>query len=176
MPHAVHAERPTTARARRHSRRLLGPDLLRKRRVSEAQRLALGFALREPWRLVNVPDTQPGVKIERIDGHRITLRLTGVDTGRRGREPGAAGANVFVAVGNDAPARQEDWVYYGQYTGTRFVIDIASTRAAATVWLTAAWYSRRGASGPSSVPVRVCLPENMTVALGNYRAATPRAA
>ncbi len=73
---------------------------------------------------------------------------------RRGKPPGAAGANLYAFIGPTPPPSLAAWTFKG--SATRPVAEIAfdaSVPPGTQVWLSACWYNPRAQSGPLSRPL-----------------------
>jgi hypothetical protein len=100
------------------------------------------------------PGTAPALTIGKRDGTAVRLRMADVNSVRRGKPPGVAGALIYSYVGPVAPVAIEDWNLEGQ--ATRTLVDIlfpAETAPGTVVWFTAQWYNPRGQTGPGCAPI-----------------------
>lgn len=104
---------------------------------------------------IPVPNSKPLVSVIQVSGSVATLTIRDIDNqDKRARPLGAAGANLFSFVGENAPTTPDQWKFEGQVTKTKFELQLGQTLPAATkVWITACWYSARGETGPASDPI-----------------------
>ena len=127
--------------------------------VSDEKKLALGITLRKPAQPIQPQTVAPVVAGLKVNGKTIEGKLMQVDPDVRGKPSGCAGANIFSYIGTEPlPEDITKWTYQGLSTKTTFRLDFPVTVPALTkVWLTAAWISPRGASGPLADPVSTYL-------------------
>ena len=136
-------------------------------RTTDAQRDALGIPRRaapRPSPTLNVP---PTIEFVSITGRNVAGRLRGTDATRRAWPDGVRGANVYTFVGPTAPADIAMWGTPVMTTRTAFEIAVPGDEAA-TIWVTANFFSNRGETSPA------CPPRSVNVAATSLVPATAR--
>ena len=141
-----------------NSTRSLIKQIQARPETTDAQRDLLGIPVPDRNKTVEPPPSQ-AAQIELVTAVRRTVRMRvkNPDGGRR-RPAGCAGAQVFYAVG-ELPVRPTDWRSAGLWTSGTF--DVAfpdDTPAGSTVWVSAAYYNRKGQYGPMADAVTTNLP------------------
>jgi hypothetical protein len=122
--------------------------------LTNQQRVDLGLTVRDEPSPINPPEESPVLEVVSAFGRTLKVRLHAVDTTRRGKPAGVAGASVFTYVGDAPPADISAWKFEGSTTRTMFDVEFAPTvPAGSCVWLTAFWYSPRAMSGPACTPI-----------------------
>lgn len=118
--------------------------------ISAAQKAALNIRPRKPRTRSHCPTERPFVSISSGANRSIDLRVgAGPST-----VPGVASVLVYTFVGTDYPADVSLWQFHAALGRPRCRIDFPDTLpAGAQVWACAAYCSRRGERGPTSVPV-----------------------
>ncbi len=122
--------------------------------ITNTQRHKLGLTVRdgEPSPIPR-PADPPRLFVKLLRGATVRIRLRGVDSLRRGKPAGVAGASVFSHVGERPPDSLSKWTYEGDTTRPQMDVTLPpSTAPGATVWLTAYWYNPRAQRGPACVP------------------------
>lgn len=126
--------------------------------VSDLKKLELGLTVRSTTRTPIPPPTErPFIKVAKVDGRTVTLRLQ-QDSERRAKPAKVAGATIFVGYGPDAPQTMADWEYYTATGRTTVEIDFPPSATGDTVWITAFWQNAKDESGPAAFPVSISLP------------------
>lgn len=123
--------------------------------VTNEQRADLGITVRdvEPSP-VNPPTEPPVMEVGLAIGRILRMKLRSVDSSRRGKPDGVAGATVLSYVGEEPPADISEWKFEGSTTRTNFEVEFPPTvPAGSRVWLTALWFSPRAQVGPACLPV-----------------------
>jgi hypothetical protein len=144
------ARRAAERAARRLARQIQGMAA-----VTDQQRQALGLTVRkaEPSPVPR-PSTPPRLVVKLLYGATVRVDLRDVDSPRRGKAAGIAGASVFSHVGAFPPAVLSQWTYEGDTTRPQMDITLPpTTPPGAKVWLTAYWYNPRAQGGPAADPV-----------------------
>lgn len=149
--------------AREHACRLIRPIYARvqaTREISDEDRISLGVHVldRRPTRHGG-PAGVPQLALKRLINRTLTISIRDPQSQTRRRRPaGCSGAMVFWCTG-DAPAAAGYWHFAGNATRTTKTIALDNLpAAAATVWISAMWYGRRGQVGETSPALRVNLP------------------
>lgn len=127
--------------------------------LTDAQRRELRITVADRTKTPLPPPTaMPQIELVQAVRHTVRLRVANPDGGRR-RPAGTAGANVFYAVSDAAPASPGAWASAGLWTRGPFDVTFPlGTPAGATVWLSAAYYNPRGEYGPMADAVTTNLP------------------
>ena len=123
--------------------------------ITNTQRIDLGLTPRTGTvSPINPPTEAPVLEVAAAAGRLLTLKLRCIDSARRGKPAGVAGASLFSYVGTTPPADISLWKFEGSTTRTTFHLEFPPTVAAgAQVWLTAFWFNPRSQSGPACTPV-----------------------
>ncbi|MEA2710003.1 MAG: hypothetical protein QOF78_2604 [Phycisphaerales bacterium] len=133
-----------------------GQRIQANKSISSALKIGLGLNPRdvEPTPIEN-PVTAPVVSVRSAFNWTIDCRLAdSLTPNKRARPFGVAGAKIFIFIGEEPPAELSAWKFEGLSTRSAFSVVLpASTAPGAKVWICAAWYSPRGASGPVSSAV-----------------------
>lgn len=119
------------------------------------KRNELGLNLRDnPGTPINPPVAAPVVTVAEAMGRLLRLKVRTPDGVGRRKASGAQGATVFTYVGNSPSANPKDWQCQGQTTRGDFDLELDnSVPAGACVWISAVWYSPRGAYSQMSNPI-----------------------
>ncbi|MFT3788754.1 MAG: hypothetical protein QM770_21725 [Tepidisphaeraceae bacterium] len=126
--------------------------------VSDAQKIALGIGVRARPTRIDAPDRAPLLTVRSVRATTATVVLTDPTSSRRGKPDGAAGATLFVYVGDEPPTNLSGWRYYGQTGRTTIDITFESSLPPGTrVWFTALWFSARKETSPLSPPIHTHL-------------------
>ena len=127
--------------------------------VTDQQKMALGINVRKPPQPIQPPTEAPVMAVRSVQGRTVAIKLMQVDSESRGKPEGVAGAKVYSYIGQEpAPDDITMWKSEGSTSTTNFEIDFPVTVAAGSkVWLTAAWFSPRQASGPACEPISTYL-------------------
>lgn len=124
--------------------------------VNDEQRYNFGLTVRdtEPTP-VPKPDSAPDMKVLKVYGRTLEVRLRDADNpDRRGKPTGVSGAAVFSYVGENQPATEAEWVFEGNMSKTNFEIDFPETVPnGSKVWLTAYWFNTTKQAGPPTTPI-----------------------
>ncbi len=147
--------------------RLLSRIIQANPNIGDDLKYNLGLTVRaKSVRKIDPPSEAPTVQVRSTAGYTIQIHLGKLtETTRRGRPVAAAGATVWTFVGDEAPSDRRDWISHGNTTKTTIDLHFpAKTPNGATIWITAAWYSRRGEFSPLSTPQRTNIPGGGVVA------------
>ena len=135
--------------------------------LTRAQRIELGISVpdAEPTP-VPVPANPPVLTVRSTLGRTVTLQLRDLlDTEKRGKPEGVAGATILMFVGDDAPLDPTEWIFCSNTTKTTVEIDFPpNLTPGERVWFTAFWKNRREEAGPAAVAVSTRLGDNMAMA------------
>jgi hypothetical protein len=123
--------------------------------ITNQQRLDLGLRPRKGTASpIHPPTDAPVMHVIATNGRTLQVRLSAVDSNRRAKPDGAAGASIFSALGPTPPADPAGWRFHGSTTRTRaYVAFDASVPAGSQVWLMASWFNPRSQAGPTSTPI-----------------------
>ncbi len=133
--------------------------------VSDANKVLLGVHIidRNP---TPVPPPAEVPFVELIQAVRRTVRVrVNSPSGLRRRPTGTAGAQVFYAVGA-MPTQVTDWDSAGLWTNGGFDIQFPlDTPDGSQVWISAAYFNRKGEYGPMADALRTNLPGGVVEAI-----------
>jgi hypothetical protein len=121
--------------------------------VDDAELLALGLLPRPTRTRRAAPDEAPIVSVAEVIGRRVTVRIT-ARSGETRKPIGCVGAQLFVFTGEEPPS--DAGLYRFEGTATRKTATITfddDVPSGATVWISAAWISRRAKTSPACNPV-----------------------
>ena len=124
--------------------------------VADNLKTLLGVEIRkENRRPVPAPTQRPMVEIVSALTRTVTINVYDpASKTKRGKLPTAVSANVYSYAGATYPADPTLWQYCGPATKANFQIAFPDTMPGGqTVWICAAWVTRRGDVGPVSVPI-----------------------
>ncbi len=123
--------------------------------VTDAQRQELGLTIRKKPAPVPAPVARPTVQIKNVIGRTMTINVCDLASMNAiGKPAGVIGAKVFTFVGTNYPTDPTRWAYNGDATRTKHTIALPGSVAnGAEVWICAAWYNRKGETGPMSLPI-----------------------
>lgn len=123
--------------------------------VNNAQRQELGLTIRKIKPTpVPAPSTRPSVDISSVSVRTVTVHIHDGPADKRGKAAGAIGAKVYSYIGDSYPSDPTLWAYQGDSTKSKYPIAFPDSVASGTqVWVCAAWYNRKGETGPVSVPI-----------------------
>ena len=134
--------------------------------VSDEKKIEIGFPVYSNRTPIPAPSDAPVVKKIVTVGRMTKVSLRGMEGDRRGRPVGVQGALVISYNGAVPPADTSVWKIEGLATRTDFEIAWPATVPAnSPLWVSAAWYSPRGETGPACNPI--------SVAIGGGLSATP---
>lgn len=124
--------------------------------VSSSAKVSIGLRVRDqnPTRAA-APATRPVINVKSVVERTLNLLLTDELTPtKRAKPQGADVAEIFVFVGDSAPAELTAWTYFGQASRASFALTLpASVASGAKVWIAARWTNATGMPGPRSTPV-----------------------
>jgi len=123
--------------------------------VSDADKISLGVHVRsDSPRPVPAPTERPNVSVIGVVNRTVTVNIYDptAKTNRR-KADGAVFADVYVCTGSDYPSDATLWQHAGATSRAMYDVHFPdSVAAGAQVWICAAWRTRRGLTGPRSVP------------------------
>jgi hypothetical protein len=126
--------------------------------VSDAQLVALGLQPRKARASRVLSGTPPRVSVVSVLGRivRVAIRAQEPESGRM---PAAAvGAHVYTFVGSEPPTDARLYDFHGLAPRATYEIVFPNeVPSGATVWVSAAWVSKRGPSGMACTPVSTTL-------------------
>ena len=126
--------------------------------VTDQMKIDLGITVRANPSPINPPTESPVMEVVGTNGRILDVKLHAVDTARRGKPFGCAGASIFSFLGSAPPADISLWKFEANVTRTSFRMEFPPTVAAGSqVFLTSFWYSPRGQSGPACFPISAYL-------------------
>ena len=124
--------------------------------VSNTDKMLVGVHVRDtkPTR-VDPPNVRPGVLVRSVVGRTVYTTIHESASSPKRRKPkGALQAFVYWFAGEDYPSDPTHWQFAGPATKAEFEFTVPSTVAGGTqIWIAAAWVSRRGDTGPVSIPI-----------------------
>lgn len=116
-----------------------------------ADRTALNLQVRAARTLAPLPEGVPVFWIDAAYRLRHTIRMHDGEAGSRRAKPHRMrGAQIWYYVGEAAPAGDNQYVYLGLATASKFVADFAMAQGGKKVWYKARWENMRGQTGPWS--------------------------
>lgn len=126
--------------------------------VNDGQLMTLGLQPRAVRTARSVPPTPPIVEVVSVMGRRVRVRFRAASSAGAGKAEGALGVQVYSFVGNEPATNARQYRYEGLASRSTYEIvfpnDVAS---GATVWISAAWVSRRGETSVA------CAPRSVTI-------------
>ena len=125
--------------------------------TTDAQRAELGIRARKRPTPVEPPTAAPILSVVETVGRTVTFALRGAGR-QRGKAPLARGASVFTFVGTAAPSDTAAYAFEGLITKTSFTVSFEERTEAATVWVSACWYTETGRTSMACSPISVNLP------------------
>ncbi len=126
--------------------------------VTDAQLISLGLLPRTTPAPIPPEMTPPVVEVVSVNGRLVTIlvRQAGVDG--KARPNGSAGAQIFTFAGTSAPTNPDEYKFQGLSSKSKDTILFGNEIASgSTVWIAAAWVSRRGQRGFACTPVSVTI-------------------
>jgi hypothetical protein len=124
--------------------------------VPAANKTLLGIHVRATGvSRAGAPTERPAVGVGQVNGRTIEVEIYDpVSMRKRGKPKDAAQAIVFFCVGDSYASDANEWRFAGLSTRHAFAFSVPDTvPAGARVWVRAAWTSRTGDAGPTSLPV-----------------------
>jgi hypothetical protein len=123
--------------------------------VSDAQRQALGITVRSTSRTAAGPPTsRPVAMIDTSQRLRHTINFSDESTpNSRAKPDGVQGCEIWMKVGDPAPAGPNELHYLALDTRTPYVTDFEAAHAGKTAYYMLRWISTRGETGPWSATV-----------------------
>jgi hypothetical protein len=124
--------------------------------TTNAMRTALAIPLRDVIPSpIPVPGAAPILRVTKVWGRQITVRLESATSEGRGLPPGVLGAQVYSLVAAEPTQDTSQWDPQGLVTRTSFIVALPDSVAAGSkVWLTAQWINPRGQAGVACTPVQ----------------------
>lgn len=135
--------------------RLVAGQIGRTMTVTNQQREDLGLIVRKKPTPVPAPTTRPSVELISAIMRMVDIRVFDISTQfKRSKAPNTIGAKVYTFVGEEYPSDPTFWDYQGDATRGKFSMTFPDTVPnGAQVWICAAWFNRKGETGPISVPI-----------------------
>lgn len=101
------------------------------------------------------PSVRPGMIVNGVVGRTVSTTIHESATSAKRRKPGGAvQAYVYWFAGEEYPSDPTDWKFAGPANKADFEFTVPNTVPnGAMIWICAAWVSRRGDTGPVSVPI-----------------------
>jgi hypothetical protein len=122
--------------------------------VTDAQKIALGFALRGTASPAPRPAEPPSMAVASVSGFTVKIDLYDHATLIRHKPAGVSGASLFSYVGEAPPSDLTQWKFEGLTGRSTMNITFPSTIAPGTkIWFSARWFNNRKQSGPASSPI-----------------------
>jgi hypothetical protein len=123
--------------------------------LTDDQRRSLKITVRKSRTPTPAPSVRPGMDLISVSMRTVTVHIhDSASIAKRGKPAGALGAKVYTFVGSDYPSDPTLWDYQGDTTRAKHEITFPdSVPSGAQVWVCAAWYNRKGETGPASVPI-----------------------
>lgn len=116
------------------------------RTVSDAQLVGLGLLPRAQRMRRHVPASAPSVQVDRVDGRRVTVRISDREAPTATRKArNAVASQLFAYVGESAPSDPRALQYIGTFSRVIATVNFPNdVPSGATIWLSARWVSARG--------------------------------
>jgi hypothetical protein len=125
--------------------------------MTNEKRESLGIPLRKKSRKPRpAPTTSPFMMATLLPNRKVQVVLQKSET-IKGKPANAAGANIFVAFGDEPPVAESGWKFETGTTKTKVIIPFQGEDAE-RVWITAFWFNAKQESGEPCAPVSVNLP------------------
>ena len=123
--------------------------------VTDEQRKALKITVAKSRSPVPAPSARPAIELASVVGRLVSVNVYDSSSRtKRGKPLGSVGAKLYTFVGDAYPSDPALWAYQGDYTKTKCEIVFDDfVENGAQVWVCAAWYNRKGETGPISVPL-----------------------
>jgi hypothetical protein len=124
--------------------------------VSDADKILLGVKPRDYSKsTISAPTARPGMDLVSVVARTVTVHIhDSASSSKRGKPAGAISAWVYTYVGSEYPSDPSMWQFQGAFNKPEAEIVFPdSVASGAQVWICAAWASRRGETGPVSVPI-----------------------
>lgn len=121
--------------------------------MTDELRRSLNITVPKARSPIPAPTARPVAEIVSVAAWTVTAYVHDT-TSDRDKPEGVIGAKLYTFVGETYPSDPSEWEYQGDFTRRRCEITLPNTVAAGSrVWVCAAWYNRKGETGPASVPV-----------------------
>ena len=123
--------------------------------VTDAQRQALGITVRSTTRTVaGTPTSRPLATIDTSQRLRHTINFVDETTpNSRAKPEGVQGCEIWMKVGDPAPAGPNDVHYLALDTRTPYTVEFEAADAGKTAYYMLRWMSTRAETGPWSATV-----------------------
>ncbi len=124
--------------------------------ISDADKILVGVHVRgDKNSAVPAPTARPGMDLVSVVGRTATVHVhDSASSSKRGKPAGALSAWVYTYVGSEYPSDPSLWQFRGAFNKPKAEIVFPDSVAnGQQVWICAAWASRRGETGPVSVPI-----------------------
>jgi hypothetical protein len=124
--------------------------------ISDADKILAGVHVRSDKNsAVPAPTARPGMDLVSVVARTVTVHIhDSASSSKRGKPAGAISAWVYSYVGAEYPSDPSLWQFQGAFNKPEAEIVFPdSVVNGAQVWICAAWVSRRGETGPVSVPI-----------------------
>lgn len=158
------------AEARKLSRIIQGSPT-----VTDAQKIALGLSVRTNHGAPRAaPEMPPLLNIVEVLTRGLRVRLRDAESpDNHGRPRTAAGAMIYTHVGETPSSDINKWSMHSVTTKRTADINLSSdVPPGARYWVTAVWFSPRGARSPMSTPVSARMMDGLgVIAAGLAKAA-----
>ncbi len=129
------------------------------KQLPDGRLIKLGIPLRkETISRIKRPGTGPVIILRNSGSHMVRVSLREKSASGPSKPEGAAGAAIYVHLGDQPTNDINQWQYYGNYTKTRFELFIqGNLDYGQQVWVAAAWYNPKGELGQfgRSQPIRI---------------------
>jgi hypothetical protein len=123
--------------------------------LTDAQRAEMGLSLREtPRTVTGVPATRPVATVDTSQRLRHTIGFTDETTPSSKAKPdGVMGCEIWVKVGDPAPADPDQLQFLGTDTRTPYVAEYSGEEAGKVAHYMLRWVNTKGEQGPWSQTV-----------------------
>jgi hypothetical protein len=120
--------------------------------VTDAHKAALGLTVRATTRTASpIPTSTPMAIIDTSQGLRHTVSLFDETTRlSRAKPRGVSGCEIWIKIGEPAPAGPSELKYFVTATRTPYVVEFEGADAGKVVYYMLRWVNTRGERGPWS--------------------------
>ncbi len=138
--------------------RMIYASVQKNTEISDADKILLGVHIIGRPTAVKPPAVAPATTIKKVAGQTVTVSIFDpTSSTKRRKVKDAIGAWVYSFVGENYPADPALWQFEGTAGKHTFDVTIPNAPPGARVWLCARWVTRKGETGPMSMPISTYL-------------------